>query len=74
MRIWPLYDGSVRLSGYPIMPVLKTTSPAQGRCAPNDSPESFVPSLRTRVAIGIGGIVFGGKVLVNCILEGVGLR
>jgi len=40
--------------------VLKTTSPAEGRSAPNDSPESLVPSLRTRVAVGIGGIVEGG--------------
>ena len=56
----------MKLSGYPIMPVLKTTSPAQGRCAPNDSPWSLVPSFRTRVEVGIGGILGerGGE--VNC--------
>lgn len=58
-RICPLYEGSVKLSGYPIIPVLKTTSPADGRSAPNDCPESVVPSLRTRVAEFISGIVEG---------------
>ena len=28
VRIWPLYDGSVRVSGYPTIPVVKTSSPA----------------------------------------------
>ena len=39
--IWPAYEGSVNDSGYPTIPVLKTTSPLTDFVAPNDIPLFF---------------------------------
>jgi len=38
VTICPLYDGSVRISWYPISDVLKQTSPSCVPSAPNASP------------------------------------
>jgi hypothetical protein len=46
-RICPLYEGSVSVSGYPVMPVLKTTSPAAEQEAPKEMPVYTEPSSRT---------------------------
>src|SRR6266540_151276 len=48
MRIWPRYDGSVRASVYPVMFVLKTSSPKIDRRPPKKAPRTAVPSSRTR--------------------------
>lgn len=48
----------MKLSGYPTMPVLKTTSPAVETGAPKLFPVSLVPSLRRSSAC-IGGILEG---------------
>ena len=42
------------------MDVLKTTSPAEEVSAPKEVPVNLVPSFRTRVAIGINGVIVGG--------------
>ena len=41
------YDGSVSVSWYPVIPVLKTISPNVSPSAPNPVPRSVVPSSRT---------------------------
>lgn len=41
----------MKLSGYPTIPVLKTTSPAASVCAPNDCPVSWVPSFNVSVSV-----------------------
>jgi hypothetical protein len=38
----------VRLSGYPVMAVLKTTSPAAGTVAPKEKPWNTAPFSRIR--------------------------
>jgi hypothetical protein len=40
----------VRVSGYPIIAVLKTTSPDTDTSAPKEKPSNLVPSSRTRTA------------------------
>src|SRR5437660_12695872 len=44
---WPAYDGSDRTSWYPLMHVLKTTSPPASVALPPRSPESMKPSSST---------------------------
>src|SRR5688572_20867549 len=44
VTIWPLYEGSVRTSWYPVMDVLKTTSPKAVPRAPYASPRNARPS------------------------------
>src|ERR1700677_3384186 len=48
--IWPRYDGSVRISWYPVIDVLKQTSPLAVSGAPNDWPRQILPSSRARRA------------------------
>jgi hypothetical protein len=38
VTIWRQYDGSVRISWYPVMAVLKTTSPTAQARAPIERP------------------------------------
>ena len=42
----PRYEGSVKLSVYPTMPVENTTSPLTGFSAPKDIPSNTLPSSR----------------------------
>ena len=49
---WPQYEGSVRLSVYPTMPVENTISPAIGVFEPNEKAGNFEPSSKTSVARG----------------------
>ncbi len=49
VRIWPRNDGSVRDSGYPTMPVVKTTSPNFRVAAPKPIPSNRVPSSSNKV-------------------------
>src|SRR6266705_7020250 len=44
------YEGSVRSSGYPIIDVLKTTSPEASVGAPKPFPRRIVPSSRANTA------------------------
>jgi len=37
---WPLYEGSDRISSYPVIPVLKTTSPSASTAAPTEWPDT----------------------------------
>src|ERR1022692_3353780 len=46
--IWPAYLGSERISWYPVIPVLNTTSPAVSPEAPSGRPSIAVPSPRRR--------------------------
>src|ERR1700730_2980682 len=48
--IWPAYDGSVRTSWYPVMAVLKTTSPSPIVPAPSACPTNERPSSSTSAA------------------------
>src|SRR3979490_1879396 len=48
--IWPAYDGSVRTSWYPVIAVLKTTSPSPPTPAPGPWPTNARPSSSTRAA------------------------
>src|SRR6476660_3392008 len=48
--IWPAYDGSVRTSWYPVIAVLKTTSPSPTTSAPSAWPTNARPSSSTRAA------------------------
>src|SRR5487761_195538 len=48
--IWPAYDGSVRTSWYPVIAVLKTTSPTPMTSAPSGVPTNARPSSSTRAA------------------------
>src|ERR1700675_3654507 len=48
--IWPAYDGSVSTSWYPVIAVLKTTSPSPTTSAPRASPTKALPSSSTRAA------------------------
>src|ERR1700688_439673 len=48
--IWPAYDGSVRTSWYPVIAVLKTTSPSPTTSAPSAEPTNALPSSSTRAA------------------------
>src|SRR5262249_60672714 len=54
VMIWPAYDGSVRISSYPVMAVLKQTSPTAWPVAPSPKPSSTVPSASTKSAVGLG--------------------
>jgi len=47
---WPTYDGSVRISWYPVIEVLKTTSPDASPVAPSEVPSKVVPSASARMA------------------------
>src|SRR5665213_2640786 len=49
-NIWPAYDGSVRTSSYPVIAVLKTTSPSPKTSAPSAAPTNALPSSSTRAA------------------------
>src|ERR1700686_780872 len=48
--ICPAYDGSVSTSWYPVIAVLKTTSPSPTTSAPRASPTNALPSSSTRAA------------------------
>src|SRR5438270_7084680 len=48
--IWPAYEGSVRTSWYPVIAVLKTTSPSPMKSAPSGAPTKERPSSSTRAA------------------------
>jgi hypothetical protein len=50
VTICPLYEGSVRTSWYPVMEVLKTTSPNAVPRAPYASPRNARPSSSMRTA------------------------
>src|SRR5437868_197208 len=50
--IWPAYEGSVSTSWYPVMAVLKTTSPSPSASAPRARPRKERPSSSTRAACG----------------------
>src|SRR3954466_5132847 len=54
---WPVYEGSVRTSWYPVMEVLKTTSPKAVPAAPYRSPRKLRPSSSTSTA----GLATGGS-------------
>src|SRR6476659_4359457 len=47
---WPLKDGSVLTSWYPVIVVVKTTSPAESVSAPNPRPRKTRPSARASAA------------------------
>src|SRR6202790_1485833 len=51
--ICPAYDGSVSTSWYPVIAVLKTTSPSPTTSAPNATPTNARPSSSTRAAKGL---------------------
>ena len=44
------YDGSVKISWYPVIPVLKQTSPNVFPIAPNALPKNVAPSSSIRIA------------------------
>src|SRR5712691_3681187 len=48
--IWPAYEGSVSTSWYPVIEVLKTTSPSPMTSAPSAAPTKARPSSRTSAA------------------------
>src|SRR5690348_2744563 len=48
--IWPAYEGSVRTSWYPVIAVLKTTSPSPTTSSPRAAPAKARPSSSTRAA------------------------
>src|SRR5579859_989772 len=48
--IWPAYEGSVRTSWYPVIAVLKTTSPSPMTSAPSGAPTKARPSSSTSAA------------------------
>src|SRR5712691_12612681 len=48
--IWPAYEGSVSTSWYPVIEVLKTTSPSPMTSAPSATPTKARPSSRTSAA------------------------
>ncbi len=50
VTIWRQYDGSVRISWYPVMAVLNTTSPMVLPSAPTETPWKIVPSSSARTA------------------------
>ncbi len=50
VTICPVYEGSVRTSWYPLMAVLKTTSPPRSPSAPKEVPSRTVPSSRASLA------------------------
>src|SRR5580658_10842382 len=50
MTICPVYEGSVKISWYPVIAVLKTTSPERSAGAPKLLPSKTVPSSRARIA------------------------
>src|ERR1700733_13262447 len=50
MTICPVYEGSVKISWYPVIAVLKTTSPDRSAGAPKLLPSKTVPSSRARIA------------------------
>src|SRR5215470_2748569 len=54
VMICPAYDGSVRISSYPVIAVLKQTSPTACPVAPSPKPSSTVPSASTKSAVGLG--------------------
>ena len=54
VMIWPAYDGSVRISSYPVIAVLKQTSPVAEPVAPRPKPSRTVPSANTKRAVGLG--------------------
>src|ERR1700693_766964 len=49
--ICPAYEGSVSTSWYPVIAVLKTTSPSPTDSAPSASPTNALPSSSTRAAV-----------------------
>src|ERR1700682_4367209 len=51
--ICPAYDGSVSTSWYPVIAVLKTTSPSPTTGAPSATPTNARPSSSTRAAKGL---------------------
>src|ERR1700688_3347845 len=51
--ICPAYEGSVSTSWYPVIAVLKTTSPSPTTSAPNATPTNARPSSSTRAAKGL---------------------
>src|SRR5947209_6717960 len=54
--IWPAYEGSVRTSWYPVIAVLKTTSPSPITAAPSGVPTNARPSSSTSAAwVGLTG-------------------
>jgi len=53
VTIWPKYEGSVRISWYPVIEVLNTHSPAMVASAPKARPRKIEPSSRARIA-GLG--------------------
>src|SRR5947209_12398137 len=54
--IWPAYEGSVRTSWYPVIAVLKTTSPSPITAAPSGVPTKARPSSSTSAAwVGLTG-------------------
>jgi len=50
VTIWPAYEGSVRISWYPVMLVLKTNSPELSPSAPAAIPSKTVPFSSASVA------------------------
>ena len=50
VTIWRQYDGSVKISWYPVIAVLKTTSPMVLPSAPTEDPRNMVPSCSARTA------------------------
>src|SRR3981081_2799489 len=48
--IWPAYEGSVSTSWYPVIAVLKTTSPSPTTSAPSGTPTNARPSSSTSAA------------------------
>src|SRR6266550_6364923 len=48
--IWPAYEGSVRTSWYPVIAVLKTSSPSPTTSAPSGAPRKARPSSSTSAA------------------------
>src|SRR5229473_5085855 len=55
VMICPAYDGSVKISWYPVIAVLKQTSPTACPAAPMPRPQNTVPSANTRAALQSGG-------------------
>ena len=55
VTIWPSYEGSVRISWYPVIDVLNTTSPTVLPSAPIARPRNSVPSASASSAGTTGG-------------------
>src|SRR5512146_1456231 len=65
VTICPLYDGSVRISWYPVMLVLNTISPEVSPSAPKEYPSNTMPSANASIAFFISALPIRNAVCVS---------